>query len=110
MPKPKHQKTRKAGRPPLPKGNAREGTLRVRVTPDELRQFELAAKASRHSVSKWIREGLNTMRFIEVGPKGEALDARTQAIINDWKADGWTVFDTVEIGDGRRHVRFQRQP
>jgi predicted HicB family RNase H-like nuclease len=53
MPK---RKINKAGRPPLPKGHAKAGTLRVRVTPDELRAIELAAKRKKQSVSEWIRE------------------------------------------------------
>jgi predicted HicB family RNase H-like nuclease len=53
-------KTRKAGRPPLPKGYAKAGTLRVRVTPDELRAIETAAKGKKQSVSEWIREKLKS--------------------------------------------------
>ncbi len=56
MPK---QKTRKAGRPPLPKGEAKVGTLRIRVTPDELQSIESAAKTKKQSVSEWIRSTLN---------------------------------------------------
>jgi predicted HicB family RNase H-like nuclease len=55
MPKPK---ARKAGRPPLPKGQAKVGTLRIRVTPDELRAIESAAKAKKQSMSDWIRSTL----------------------------------------------------
>lgn len=57
MPKPK--KARKAGRPPLPKGRAKAGTLRVRVTPDELSAIEAIAKRSKQTVSEWIRSTLN---------------------------------------------------
>jgi predicted HicB family RNase H-like nuclease len=56
MPK---RKTNKVGRPPLPKGHAKAGTLRVRVTPDELRTIEAAAKGKKQSVSEWIRDTLN---------------------------------------------------
>lgn len=56
MPKPK---VRKAGRPPLPKGHAKAGTLRVRVTPEELRAIESKAKAGKLTVSEWIRSTLN---------------------------------------------------
>lgn len=56
MPK---QKARKAGRPPLPKGEAKIGTLRIRVTPDELRAIEASAKTKKLSVSEWIRSTLN---------------------------------------------------
>jgi mobilization protein NikA len=55
MPKPK---AKKAGRPPLPKGQAKVGTLRIRVTPDELRAIESAAKAKKQSTSEWIREAI----------------------------------------------------
>lgn len=53
------QKPRKAGRPPLPKGQAKAGTLRVRVTPEELRAIENQAKRAKQSVSEWIRGTLN---------------------------------------------------
>ena len=36
---------RKAGRPPLPDGNAKAVMLRVRVTPNERAAIETAAKA-----------------------------------------------------------------
>jgi predicted HicB family RNase H-like nuclease len=53
------KKAKKAGRPPLPKGEAKQGTLRVRVTPDELRAIEAKAKSAKQSVSEWIRSTLN---------------------------------------------------
>jgi predicted HicB family RNase H-like nuclease len=56
MPK---QKARKAGRPPLPQGHAKAGTLRVRVTPDELSAIEKKARSSKQTVSEWIRGTLN---------------------------------------------------
>ena len=55
------KKPRKAGRPPLPKGEARAGTLRVRLTPDELRAIEAAAKRTKQNVSEWIRSTLNAI-------------------------------------------------
>jgi hypothetical protein len=54
--KPKHKK---AGRPPLPKGHAKARFLRVRVTTDELRAYELASKAKKQTVSAWARSTLN---------------------------------------------------
>jgi predicted HicB family RNase H-like nuclease len=39
----------------LPEGHAKAGTLRVRVTPDELEAIETAANAKKQSVSEWIR-------------------------------------------------------
>jgi len=51
-------KPRKPGRPPLPKGNAKVVMLRVRVTPDELRTLEQAAKANGQTRSEFIRSKL----------------------------------------------------
>jgi hypothetical protein len=56
---PKQRKPKKAGRPPLPKGSAKAGTLRVRVTPYELRAIEFAAKSRKQTVSDWIRNLVN---------------------------------------------------
>jgi hypothetical protein len=53
------KKARKAGRPPLPKGHAKNRTLRVRLMPDELRAIETTAKKNRQTVSEWIRSTLN---------------------------------------------------
>ena len=55
------KKPNKAGRPPLPKGSAKAGGLRVRVTPDELWAIKTAAKASNQTVSQWIRSKLAAM-------------------------------------------------
>jgi len=54
-------KKAKAGRPPLPKGEAKAGTLRVRVTPDELRAYERSAKGKKQTVSEWARSTLNAV-------------------------------------------------
>jgi predicted HicB family RNase H-like nuclease len=51
---------RKAGRPPLPEGRAKAGTLQVRVTPDELRTIKSAAKGKKQSLSEWIRATLKS--------------------------------------------------
>jgi predicted HicB family RNase H-like nuclease len=56
---PQSKKARKAGRPPLPKGHAKAGTLRVRVTPEELAAIEAQAKRAKQTVSEWIRSTLN---------------------------------------------------
>jgi len=53
------KKTKKAGRPPLPKGAAKVGTLRIRVTPDKLRAIEYKAKARKQTISEWIRSTLD---------------------------------------------------
>ena len=52
-------KPTKAGRPPLPKGSAKVGILRVRVTPDELRRLTATAKARKQTVSEFIRGTLS---------------------------------------------------
>lgn len=57
---PKQLKPKKAGRPPLPKGNAKAVMLRVRVTADERAAIEKAAKASNQKAAEWIRSTLST--------------------------------------------------
>jgi hypothetical protein len=52
------EKKRKPGRPKLPKGNAKAAFLRVRLTSDELQAIETTAKASKQTVSEWIRSKL----------------------------------------------------
>jgi hypothetical protein len=52
---PKQPKPKKPGRPKLPKGNAKGEMLRIRVTAEELRTIEAAAKASRQTRSDFIR-------------------------------------------------------
>ena len=52
-------KPRKAGRPPLPKGDAKAVMLRVRVTPDERLAIAGKAKASKQTPSEWIRSALS---------------------------------------------------
>jgi hypothetical protein len=49
------KKPNKPGRPPLPKGSAKAGYLRVRVTPDELLAIETVAKANGQTMSEFIR-------------------------------------------------------
>jgi predicted HicB family RNase H-like nuclease len=52
------RKPKKPGRPPLPKGSAKAVMLRVRITPEEHASFAKAAKASKQTVSAWIRSTL----------------------------------------------------
>jgi predicted HicB family RNase H-like nuclease len=52
-------KPKRVGRPTLPKGNAKAATIRVRSTPNELRAYEIAAKAGKQSLSEWVRKTLN---------------------------------------------------
>jgi hypothetical protein len=56
---PRQPKARKAGRPPLPKGDAKDEFLRIRVTSDELRAYESVAKGKKQTVSEWARSTLN---------------------------------------------------
>ena len=58
---PKQPKPKRAGRPPLPEGNAKAVMLRVRVTADERKAIEKAAKASQKTVSEWLRGNLAAM-------------------------------------------------
>ena len=53
------KKARKAGRPPLPKGHAKAEFLRIRVTPEELRAIESKSKATKQTMSDWIRSTLS---------------------------------------------------
>jgi uncharacterized protein (DUF1778 family) len=55
----KQPKARKAGRPPLPKGDAKDEFLRIRVTPEERKAIESAAKSKKQSASEWIRSTLH---------------------------------------------------
>ena len=52
---------RKPGRPPLPKGQAKGGIVRVRLTADAQKRVEAAAKAKKQSVSEWIRNTLEAV-------------------------------------------------
>jgi len=55
----KRPKTRKLGRPKLPKGQAKGKIVPVRFAPEDIRAVETAAKASNQTVSEWIRSTLN---------------------------------------------------
>jgi hypothetical protein len=52
-------KPKKAGRPRMAKGEAKGSIVPVRFSPDERRRVELAAKASRQTVSAWVRSTLS---------------------------------------------------
>jgi predicted HicB family RNase H-like nuclease len=47
------------GRPSLPKGDAKARIVPVRFKPDEFKAISRAAKASKQSLSEWIRGTLN---------------------------------------------------
>jgi predicted HicB family RNase H-like nuclease len=53
------KKTRTVGRPALPKGHAKAKIVPVRFKPEEFKAMTKAAKASKNSLSEWIRSTLN---------------------------------------------------
>lgn len=52
------KKHRKPGRPKLPKGEAKGRIVPVRFSGDDLKAVANAAKASKQTVSEWIRSTL----------------------------------------------------
>ena len=59
------KKTRSVGRPTLPKGHAKARIVPVRFKPEEFKAITKAAKASKQTLSEWIRGILNA----KVNPK-----------------------------------------
>lgn len=55
MPKPK---PRPVGRPKLAKEHAKASIIPVRFNPDDRKTVEAAAKASKQTVSEWVRTTL----------------------------------------------------
>ena len=53
------KKARKVGRPKLPKGEAKGRIVPVRFTADETKAIEAAARASKQTVSEWIRSTIH---------------------------------------------------
>ena len=51
-------KTKKVGRPKLPKGDAKDRIVPVRFHAEDLKSITAAAKASKQSLSEWIRSTL----------------------------------------------------
>jgi uncharacterized protein (DUF1778 family) len=49
------KKTRKVGRPKLPKGHAKAQMLRMRINDADLKLFTKAAQTSGKNLSAWIR-------------------------------------------------------
>jgi predicted HicB family RNase H-like nuclease len=54
MPKPK-----KVGRPKMAKGQAKATIMPVRLSPEDRKRIEKAAKAKNQIVSQWVRGTLN---------------------------------------------------
>lgn len=53
-------KPKKIGRPKLPKGEAKGRIVPIRFNAGDIKRVEAAAKASRQSVSEWIRGAITT--------------------------------------------------
>lgn len=53
------KKTRPVGRPTLPKGAAKAKIVPVRFNPEEFKAMTSAAKASKQTLSEWMRSTLN---------------------------------------------------
>ena len=53
------KKSRKVGRPRLPKGEAKGRIVPVRFTAEALRVMEAKAKAAKQSLSEWIRSTIH---------------------------------------------------
>ncbi len=51
-------KPKKAGRPKLPKGEAKGKLVALRFNGDDLKRVEAAAKVSKKTLSEWIRSTL----------------------------------------------------
>jgi hypothetical protein len=56
---PSEPKRRKAGRPKLPKGEAKGKIVPIRFNADDVRRVERAAKARKQTVSEWVRSTLS---------------------------------------------------
>jgi uncharacterized protein (DUF1778 family) len=56
---PSQPKPKKVGRPKLPKGHAKAGAIQVRLNDDDRKKVERAAKATKQTVSEWIRSILS---------------------------------------------------
>jgi uncharacterized protein (DUF1778 family) len=53
------QKKAKMGRPKLPKGEAMGRVIQVRLTAQDTKAIETAAKASDQTVSEWVRNTIH---------------------------------------------------
>jgi predicted HicB family RNase H-like nuclease len=52
-------KPRKAGRPKLPKGEAMGSVIQVRLNTEDTKGITAAAKASKQTVSEWVRSTIH---------------------------------------------------
>ena len=54
-------KSKKMGRPVLPKGHAKSGRIQVRMSAEEQKKIAAAAKERRQTVSDFVREMLSSV-------------------------------------------------
>jgi uncharacterized protein (DUF1778 family) len=54
----KPTKPKKLGRPMLPKGEAKASIMPIRLSPEDRKRIEKAAKASNQTISQWVRSTL----------------------------------------------------
>jgi uncharacterized protein (DUF1778 family) len=52
---PKQPKPKKPGRPKMAKGEAKGSILPIRFNPEDRKRIDAAAKASKQTVSAWVR-------------------------------------------------------
>jgi uncharacterized protein (DUF1778 family) len=53
-----HKPTEKRGRPPLPKGHVKAKIVPMRLKEEDFKAFTKAAKASKQTLSEWMRSTL----------------------------------------------------
>jgi len=64
-------KLKKRGRPPMPKGTSKAGTLIFRMLPSEVSEVEDAAKRAEETKSEWVRRVLLAAARAEHRPTSE---------------------------------------
>ncbi len=62
------KKTRKVGRPKLPKGEAKGRIVPVRFTAEDLKAMAVRAKLAGQNVSEWVRSTIHAALTAEVNP------------------------------------------
>ncbi len=66
MSKEKTPKKRGRGRPPLPKGHVKANIIPMRLKDEDLKAFSKAAKASKLTLSEWMRDTLRKATTADV--------------------------------------------
>lgn len=97
------KKSRKVGRPKLPKGEAKGRIVPVRFTTDDMKAIEAAAKAKKQTVSEWVRSTvLQLQKTLEY--KGYSIEVTTR----EDKQGGFTTsgWITKQTGLGLEPISF----